>query len=258
MSLQELLTMISQVLPGLDGKIAGQHAQHDYISITIDREPASAVQHLYHYLQTNYPEAGPHYWSCRCWNLLIWQPVYLCVLSTHLAHCVPSLSGMAQTVLPGYVAGFSLPQHTPYKAQTSSLIDTAAQRIATLRASLYEAFRKHIKLPIKLAQMMEADCVASALLHAQRYCGTIRNEDIHTWSQHWLHALRLPDTSAVMEVKTEEEEVGLIVRRKSCCQHFRRADGSMCNDCPKRSLEERQQIFRLHYLSACQQTNEQG
>lgn len=241
--------MISQVLPGLDGKIAGHLGQSHPITIDVDHEPASAVQHLYQFLQSNYSEAGPHYWSCRCWNLLIWQPVYLCVLSTHLAHCVPSLSGMKQTLHPGYVAGFSLPQQTLHTAKTESLIKTAATNIVVLRDSLYIALRKHIKLSEKLANMLEADCVTSALLHAQQHRKTIPNNDIKYWSQQWLEALLLPCADAVIEVKMEEQEPRLALCRKSCCQHFRRADGEMCHDCPKRSMQERHRILRMAYCA---------
>lgn len=250
MSLQELFAMISQVLPGLDGSIAGRHGQSHHMTIDVDHAPALAVQHLYQFLQSNYPEAGPHYWSCCCWNLLIWQPVYLCVLSTHVAHCVPSLNGMKQTLRPGLVAGFSLPQQALPTAKTESLIKTAATNIVVLRESLYLALCKHTRLPEKLANMLEADCVTSALLHAQQHRKTIANSDIKYWSQQWLDALQLSCTDAVIEVKMEKQAPRLAICRQSCCQHFRRADGEKCHDCPKRSMQERHQILRMAYCAA--------
>ena len=50
--------------------------------------------------------------------------------------------------------------------------------------------------------------------------------------------------SAVFPHLTLMETVRLGLQRKACCQHFRRADGELCDSCPQLPLAERER--RLH------------
>ncbi|TRO13738.1 hypothetical protein EQ826_22625 [Ectopseudomonas mendocina] len=71
--LDALLKSVSLCLPGLNGNVAPLRSDQLLCGGQGNQE---RIATLHDYWQQAHPEAGRHYWSTRCWTLLIWQPIY--------------------------------------------------------------------------------------------------------------------------------------------------------------------------------------
>ncbi len=236
-ALGSLLLRLRRVLPGLDGRVGAPRADE----LTLEH-PQSVARLLAHWREA-WPEAGRHYWAARCWTLLVWQPIYLQVLAVRLAGQAPCLDGLAQGVEQGFVAGFCLPDHQPLQGEPQRLLRHAGAQIRGFCEQAQAVSGPLLGLHPKLAQRLAADCVMAALLHSQRLdgCGNLqlcRAADV------WLAACAMSGASGLLAVPLAEGGTRLGLQRKACCQHFRRADGELCDSCPKLPLAERERRLR--------------
>lgn len=226
--LGSVLPLLAQALPGLEGRV-GPPAPDEF---GVDHA-GKAIEPLLQQLRQQHPEAGPHYWGCRSWSLLLWQPAYATVLAVELAGVLPDFTMLHQRLLPGMVAGFSLPDHTLLRATAASLRQQAARQLAAIAASLHAQLHARQPLHPKLAGRLLADCVAAALLRLQQQRPTLDNATVTDWCEQWLDALQLPQASGLWPVALEQGGERLALARRACCQHFRRCDGTLCSTCPK-------------------------
>ncbi len=236
-ALNDLLLRVRSALPGLDGRVGSPRPDE----LMLDR-PQSLAALLAHW-QAAHPEAGRHYWAARCWTLLVWQPIYLQVLAVRLAGQAPCLDGLAQGVEQGFVAGFCLPDHQPLQGEPQRLLRHAGAQIRGFCEQAQAVSGPLLGLHPKLAQRLAADCVMAALLYSQRLdgCGNLqlcRAADV------WLAACAMSGASGLLAVPLAEGGTRLGLQRKACCQHFRRADGELCDSCPKLPLAERERRLR--------------
>jgi hypothetical protein len=83
----------------------------------------------------------------------------------------------------------------------------------------------------------------AALLHAQRTdgCGNLQ---LCRRADAWLDACGMQGASGLLAVQLTDGGTRLGLQRKACCQHFRRADGELCDSCPKLPLAERTRRLR--------------
>lgn len=238
--LPELLRIAAQALPGLNGEI-GPAETHQ---LTCGRPGNIAqVATLHAHWQQACPEAGPHYWSARSWSLLIWQPIYLSVLAVYLCRSVPCLANMGQSMNEGSVHGFRLPAHCPYRGDPKALMDCASEQLTTFVETQLEEFNAVASIYPKMARLLVADCVRAALLLAQRN-EPIPDESLLEAEREWLAALTLPGGGALTVLDLDDGRTCLGMGRKVCCQHFRRADGELCDSCPKLGRDARLQRLR--------------
>ncbi|TWI52716.1 siderophore ferric iron reductase [Pseudomonas duriflava] len=236
-----LLDLTALSLPGLNGRI-GHAGPNDLTCGAAENE--ARLQALLEHWQTAYPEAGPHYWSARCWTLTIWQPIYLSILGVHLGGCAPSLANMGQCVTNGFVAGFCLPDHCPRVAKQDDLICFAGEQLRDLCERQLEEVSTVLKISPKMARRLQADYVLAALLFIQKnQRDRVSNERLRELEGLWLHVLGLEGHSELISITLDDGCERLALGRKVCCQHFRRADGELCSTCPKLKQEER--IARL-------------
>ncbi|AGA85242.1 siderophore ferric iron reductase [Stutzerimonas stutzeri] len=235
--LNDLLLRVRGALPGLDGRVGSPRPDE----LMLDR-PQSLAALLAHW-QAAHPAAGRHYWAARCWTLLVWQPIYLQVLAVQLDGQAPCLDGMAQGVEQGFVAGFCLPAHQPLRADSPRLLRHAGQQIRHFCEQAHAACGTLLGLHPKLAQRLAADCVMAALLHTLRTdgCGNLQ---LCRCADAWLDACAMRGASGLLAVQLEDGGTRLGLQRKACCQHFRRADGELCDSCPKLPLAERSRRLR--------------
>jgi len=236
-ALNDLLLRVRSVLPGLDGRVGSPRPDE----LMLDR-PQPLADLLAHW-QAAHPEAGRHYWAARCWTLLVWQPIYLQVLAVQLDGQSPELEGIAQGMQQGFVAGFCLPAHQPLHADAQRLLRHAGQQIRQFCEQTHAACGALLGLHPKLAQRLAADCVMAALLHAQRTdgCGNLQ---LCRRADAWLDACGMQGASGLLAVQLTDGGTRLGLQRKACCQHFRRADGELCDSCPKLPLAERTRRLR--------------
>jgi len=236
-ALNDLLLRVRSALPGLDGRVGSPRPDE----LMLDR-PQPLADLLGHW-QAAHPEAGRHYWAARCWTLLVWQPIYLQVMAVQLDDQSPELEGIAQGMQQGFVAGFCLPDHQLLRADAQHLLRHAGQQIRQFCAQAHAACGALLGLHPKLAQRLAADCVMAALLHTQRTdgCGNLQ---LCRRADAWLDACAMRGASGLLAVQLEDGGSRLGLQRKACCQHFRRADGELCDSCPKLPLAERTRRLR--------------
>jgi siderophore ferric iron reductase len=241
-ALGQLLQQLAQALPGLDGRI--DEAAADEFSLAA---ASPAIGQLLQHLRTRHPEAGPHYWGCRSWGLLLWQPAYATVLGVELAAALPDWTAMQQRLLPGMVAGFSLPAQPLRHETAASLRQPAATQLSAIAATVLPQLAAQQPLHAKLAGRLLADCVVAALLLLQRLQPARDNAAIEQLTAQWLAALDLPQASGVWPVALEQGGERLALARRACCQHFRRCDGSLCSTCPKLQTAARVALLRKEW-----------
>ncbi len=160
-----------------------------------------------------------------------------------LAGQAPCLDGLAQGVEQGFVAGFCLPDHPPLQGEPQRLLRHAGAQIRGFCEQAQAVSGPLLGLHAKLAQRLAADCVMAALLHSQRLdgCGNLQ---LCRRADAWLNACAMPGASGLLAVQLAAGGTRLGLQRKACCQHFRRADGELCDSCPRLPLAERERRLR--------------
>ncbi len=245
--LLSLLELAAAALPGLDARLAAPTPEQLLPGAAGEGE---RLQQLVNHWRQAHPEGGPHYWSARVWTLLVWQPVYLALLGVHLGRCVPHLDGMAQQQRDGFVMGFSLPEHSPFTGDEEQRLDFAAQQLGARLEAQWQALTPLQPIHRKMAMRLAADYLLDGLLLVQRRLG-LDNARVQQLRERWLKALQMPGASGLIEVQLDDGRTPLALERKVCCQHFRRADGSLCSTCPKLSADERMARLRQELALPC-------
>ncbi|WP_454766870.1 siderophore ferric iron reductase [Cupriavidus campinensis] len=229
--LHALLATAARVVSGLDGTIGDGRAWSDARAEDI----APMVRHL----RTHHPEAGAHYWALRAWGLHIWQPVYLVVVGLHLCRCTPDLAALSQRTEADGIRGFRIAMHVPRTDGEDSGLLRAARQLAEGWTRLYVQWRDVGPLPVKSARRLLADCVLGALLcvHGQRADWDAAR--MQALGQRWLDAMDLAGECGFLAFRDRSGGARLALARKGCCLHYRRADGGMCDTCPRQRIAER-------------------
>jgi len=245
--LPNLLELAACALPGLDGKL---DAITPELLLPGAAGEAARLERLAWHWRRAHPEAGAHYWSARVWTLLVWQPVYLSLIGAHLGRCAPRLDGMAQLQRDGYVMGFRLPSHTPCTGDEDARLAFAAGQLRERLETQWQALAPIQPLHRKMAMRLAADYLLDGLLLVQRR-RQLDNARVQQLRERWLRALDLEGASGLIEVRLDDGRTPLALERKVCCQHFRRADGSLCSTCPKLSADERMVRLRRELALPC-------
>ncbi|QPF72391.1 siderophore ferric iron reductase [Roseateles sp. DAIF2] len=196
-------------------------------------EPA-ALDALCRHWRESYPEAGAHYWALRCWGLLIWQPIYLCVIAAQLDERVPRLAGLRQPLQGGFPRGLSLPAHRPPRGRTlDERIALAGDELRPLCAEGRTLLAPRVALHRAAAERLQAECVLGALLlvHEQRP-QDLTLEALPVLAQRWLARLDIAGGCGLLAYRARDGTPRVALDRKVCCHHYRRHDGEKCSTCP--------------------------
>ena len=129
---------------------------------------AAAIRDLRDWWLERHPEAGLHYLALRCWGLLIWQPIYLGMIAAHRSAIAPDLGRLDQPVVNGFICGYSIGRHDPLRGCLRQRMDAIAAQLRQICAAFYRELTQVLSLNPRAAACMQADCVLSALLAAQR------------------------------------------------------------------------------------------
>ncbi|MFC6669911.1 siderophore ferric iron reductase [Marinobacterium aestuariivivens] len=231
------------LVPALQGRIGRPRSGDIVTGADNSRVIASLLEHLRHH----YPEAGHHYWSVRCWGLLIWQPVVLGLAAVHLGGCALRFTNLGQQAGDGIVAGYSLPDQPLQPGSESRLIAQAAYEIRSLGDPLLEQLAGLVRINPVLARRLLADRVLATLLHLQAESQQPDNDALHDLARCWLTALDLDGASDLMSIDRPGGGQRLALDRKGCCQHYRRLDGGLCSTCPRLARAERIERLQLEW-----------
>lgn len=174
---------------------------------------------------------------------LIWQPIYLCVLGMHLIGQLPRLAWLGQSAQNGIICGYRLLPSRATAILSARSVERAARQ---LRAYLNRQFRESaqvFRVPVKMADRLAADYLMAALLRVQRQLD-LSNDEMHALETRWLQAMGMQGCSSLIDISLTSGCSRLALGRKVCCQHFRRADGNLCNSCPRHEPEMRMFLLR--------------
>ena len=230
-ALHALVAEAARVVPGLEGRVVEADAAPPW-------HAGAALSAVQRFWTSSHPEAGPHYAALRGWGLLVWQPIYVAVIATHLGDAQPDLDCLSIVVNDGVIDGYRVGAHAPRRSDEAARMQAAAQQLAAGIARLLPAWQAHAPLHVKAARRTCADCTLAALLAVRRR---------RVWSSahtrelgaQWLAALGLTGESGFFAYRSSAGTEALALAHKVCCLHFRRRDGERCSTCPKRPLDER-------------------
>ncbi|MBM6550660.1 (2Fe-2S)-binding protein [Marinomonas ostreistagni] len=206
-------------------------------SVILASRPHYGTARLAHRIAQGAPEAGAPFWRLRTWGMLIWQPVFLAILSVHGLQS--RLVGLAQLDLRqqhNYTLGFALPSHARLLTAPDTeraMVPTAAdlQRLCQRYANALST-QLHSREPLLMAIL--ADTIFTTLEHlvAQQLI-TPTGEHSATWvyqqGQKWcqLMGLKVPKTAQ----RLQQEQSSF--QRKTCCLIYRCEGFSECANCPR-------------------------
>lgn len=204
----------------------------------------SVVDALLSQLKSDHPEAGPAYWSNRCWALVYWQPIYLAVYSVHRYHHWVSFSDFQLGFDGKKVSGFYF-SNTHWLNEDSavqgnhSLIEQQALELKVLLESFFHQLTATIKINAINAWRLIADCILMVLLDIEQ----INDDQKVDISYQWLKAFGLYDRKGnphsqlkpIYNPKSTypKECCSLGLDRKSCCMHYLIDSNNPCDSCNK-------------------------
>lgn len=137
--------------------------------------------------------------------------LYLAYISANKAH---------------YIAGYALPDGDWYHADHHQLITYTSQHLAILFDTFSQA---HIELfggNPHLYRHLLADQIMELVVRADP--DGKKQQIIHEYDL-WAQNLALPN---VQDTQLKQTNQGIKFKRKSCCLHYRRVDGNVCDNCP--------------------------
>lgn len=254
---QLLFQLAQQVSPAL----SGQTGKGGPELLRAEQNNHLALQQLYQQLQQIYPSAGLPYWRVRGWGVLSWQPIYLSFLSVYGLQAVPSSLGqIAQQYDQGMVSGFFLPESDWLTGSRETLILEACRQLKPLFQQLQQQFVLVSGIKPGLCRLSLADRLLLTLARlsamapslAKLYDGEGQKGESKqslpdkaelvqdAWL--WLKGLGLPEEHQqhlLLRPMVDENEAELYMKRRTCCMHYRREDGSLCENCPRDKKNKR-------------------
>ncbi|WP_413282697.1 siderophore ferric iron reductase [Vibrio sp. MA40-2] len=236
----QLFDLSKQVTPYLSGSIAP--ASKGQISLSVNL--SDAIGALYCDISRSNEEAGKGYWMTRCWECVIWQPVYLAFISIYALKGLPQLTTLSQKVQSSSVYGFHFPSHQHIHGEHEQLIKIAGKQLDQLFSVYLQQMNNHVRIRPGYANHLLADLILSCLVKLQQGLALQQNhtvvQDQHSSSQNdyfqqqaqlWFEALQLPTTLLRGLKSNNPDRLELI--RTSCCLVYRCEQGTLCDNCPR-------------------------
>ncbi len=210
----------------------------------------SVITALLSQLRHDQPEAGPVYWSHRCWALVYWQPIYLAVYSVHRHNSWISFKDFQLGFNGKQTSGFYFSNSNWLKESNvirikSNIIQHQALELKTLLDTFFSQLSSVIKINTINAWRLVADCILLVILEFEEFS----NEQKIDYSYQWLRALKLYDKrntphsqlKVIHKQKTcynkknidQDKTSQLVLDRKSCCMHFLIDAKNPCDTCNK-------------------------
>ncbi|PSW19846.1 siderophore ferric iron reductase [Photobacterium sanctipauli] len=233
---KQLFQYAEQISPSLKGRIG--IADHQHISAAHGNP--ELLNALYQYWKEAHPEAGNPYWLTRSWTMLAWQPVYIAFIGVYAIRSIPPIYDIAQDYKEGLVAGYHLSGENWFSGTEEEMIKYACTQLAMLLDQLQSQFNQYNRLRPGLTKPLIADAILQALVHRQallnmpsgNQADASTSYDLVYQAKLWLSHLDLPMRH--LEGLSQSTETGeWQFKRLSCCMHYRRDDGSLCDNCPR-------------------------
>lgn len=241
--LTQLLSLASRLYPSLMGSI------NPYCSgcIKLGEDNQQALNALHDHWRNTYPEAGTPYWSARSWTMLIWQPLYLAVISVHSMNILPILSSLNQKLSQGVVAGFCLTETDIETGSQTELIKRAGSELRLFCDALLAQLNQITQIRPRIAMRLAADSLLSALSELHRLNTSLTVTEMQYLSQTWLEAMDLSNASTLMSIHLSDGRERLGLKRKACCFYYLCHDSELCASCPRQKMAVRVQRLKEEY-----------
>ncbi|WP_162299722.1 siderophore ferric iron reductase [Marinospirillum perlucidum] len=242
-----LVQQLAGIYPGLQITLDEPRPEH----LSLQQDNSRSLQRLLEHEMQQHPRAGRLYWSARCWNLLLWQPVLVSLVAVQGLQCQLKLDQLGQQFGEGWVAGIVLPPGA-LEESSGELIQHQAAELEQFAEAWLVQLNRVVRMNPALARGLLADRLLGLLLHFQSAWG-MNNTALQALATHWLQALKLEKTSRLVTGVTTRGREELLLERKTCCQHYRRDDGELCLTCPRLQPQDKQQRLlqekAIHYVA---------
>jgi siderophore ferric iron reductase len=223
----KLFDLSKQVTPYLSGQVALAHPEH----ISLEINNSSTFKALFDEIAISTPEAGQGYWMTRCWDAVIWQPVYLAFISIYGLNGLPELRSISQIRRGALVYGFQFPNHNHLHGETDDLIVKAGQQLNRLFTTYLEQMNPSVRIRPGYASHLLADLILDCLIKLQRFVPECNSSYLLAQAQRWFEVLALPTKPLLGLSNTDSDQ--LIHIRTSCCLVYRCKEGKLCSNCPR-------------------------
>ena len=218
---QQLFSLSSQVHPYL------RYSDFKPIdTLALQENSSEPLQRLYHNLKQQYPAAGNAYWAHKCWQLAIWQPVLLGLISIYALNTALPLSQLKIHCHKLTIFGYNLTSNTQFKGDIHDMIAYIGGELQRLTQSFYHQLSQHCLLRKNFCQRLLSDQLLEGLAKVQQYIPHLSDDDLAAQTATWFSALKLPARSLTFNSSNE-------VVRTSCCLEYRLDNQDYCTNCPK-------------------------
>lgn len=230
--MQALTNLTKSVIPGFS------HLERIEESACIQAEqPDQGIAQLANAIAKGAPEAGAPFWRLRVWGMLIWQPVYLAILSAYrLQISIDHFDRIALKQTAHYTLGYQLPENSDiiHHDSIDKAIDQLAPALETLCQRYAEALCEHMSVRQPLLMAILADTVFATLEHLinqNMLALSVPNKSLWLYQQgqKWCQLMGLNVPKTAQRLLIEEENF----QRKTCCLIYRCKDAKECANCPR-------------------------
>jgi siderophore ferric iron reductase len=221
---QQLFSLSVQLHPYL------QHSEFkaaDTLALPVNT--SAPLLRLYNNLKHQHPRAGHAYWAHKCWQLAIWQPVLLSLISIYALKVALPLSQLKVHCHELSVFGYKLNISTQFKGNIHDMITYIGNELQCLTQSFYQQLSQHCSLRKNFCQRLLSDQLLEGLAKVQQYIPQLSDDALTAQTHTWLSALKLPTRSLQTNSKNE-------VIRSSCCLEYRLDSQDYCTNCPKQRV----------------------
>ncbi|NQZ33633.1 MAG: siderophore ferric iron reductase [Oceanospirillaceae bacterium] len=216
----KLFSLSKQVHPFL------QHSTIERAHCLSLSSASSPLLALYNNLQHQHPHAGKAYWAHKCWQLAIWQPLLLSLISIYALKTSFPLSKLKVACLGASIYGYQIEIDKQYQGDSQSLIAHISAQCLQLTQSFYRQISQLWPLKVKFCQRLMSDQLLAGLAKVQVLVPGIDPIEFNKHTQLWLSGLELPNRS--LRLHSDGEIV-----RDSCCLEYRLESVKYCSNCPK-------------------------
>ncbi|HGY1013309.1 TPA: siderophore ferric iron reductase [Aeromonas salmonicida subsp. smithia] len=231
-----LFAVAAGVIPSLKGRLTGVGDRPHLLAAPPHSTPAEVAAALYDHWRLAHPEAGPAYWLTRSWGMLCWQSLYLTMAAVYRLGAVPAVDRMGQDYQDGVVSGFTLPADPMIKGDVSLLIKVAGERLQAHWQALFALLGGVQRLRPGFVRPLLADDLLAALVRVPDFFTHVSREQVSEHAPRWLAACGLPAEHLAgwrpASILADTLSPGYV--RQRCCLHYKRRDGELCANCPRR------------------------
>lgn len=225
-TLEQLYTLSSQLVPFLDH---GEISPVDSLQRTPKNTPA--IIKLYTHLAKHHPKAGKSYWAHKCWQLCIWQPLFLSIICVYALQTSVPISQLKIARRHASIYGYQLNVSTQFKGTTEQLIRHISAECQLILFSFFQQINSIYPLKRRLSDQLLSDQLLDGLARVPAFLTHMSDDLMQQQSQWWLQGLALEQRPLLRNNKGD-------IIRISCCLEYRTQTSGYCKNCPKESTNK--------------------